>query len=81
MAIFADLPMPSRREVQAFIKANHKGKVPKEVTDILYQEAAVHGMRRLAMLLPGAVEIAKKNDEELSAEAVEVARDAYMMMA
>ncbi|KKN11859.1 hypothetical protein LCGC14_1022060, partial [marine sediment metagenome] len=31
-------------------------------------------------LLPGAIEVAEKNDEKLSAEAVEAARDAYMMV-
>lgn len=80
VAMYADLPMPSRKEVEAFVKNRHEGKAPKEVIDVLAQEAAMHGMRRLAKLLPGAIEVAKRNKVELSAEAVEAARDAFMMV-
>jgi DNA transposition AAA+ family ATPase len=80
VAVYAELPMPSCKEVLAFVKSRCEEKVPKEVVDVLYQEAAMHGMRRLVKLLPGAVEIARRNDESLSVEAVEAARDAYMMV-
>ena len=80
VAVFASLPMPNRKEVQAFVKARYEGKVSTEVVDVLAQEAAMFGMRRLAKLLPGAIEVARRNDQELSVEAVEAARDAYMMV-
>ncbi len=80
VGIFAELPMPTLKEVRAFVRS----KYPKATDDAIQALAAEGrdlGMRRVAKLLKGAAEVAEMNDTDLNAEVVQVAATRTMMIA
>jgi DNA transposition AAA+ family ATPase len=80
VAIFGKLPMPTLKEVRAYVKSQYP-KATDDAIKALAEEGNAFGMRRVVKLLKGAAEVAEMNECELDAEVVEVAATRTMIMA
>ncbi|MDA2916989.1 AAA family ATPase [Nitrospinae bacterium AH_259_B05_G02_I21] len=80
VGIFAELPMPTLKEVRAFVRSKYP-KATDDAIQALAAEGRELGMRRVAKLLKGAAEVAEMNDTDLNAEVVQVAATRTMMIA
>lgn len=79
VGIFGELPMPTLKEVRAYVKSSHP-EATDDAIKALAEEGKQFGMRRVVKLLKGAAEVAELNDCDLNAEVVEVAATRTLMI-